>query len=101
MPLKDPFAYILAQCVANDVSLEWLCKKAKVSRRNIIRWRDNIPKSIQSLYRIDQVLKKLEAIDGVWDSHELESELDAIMNDPKRKARLIAGLEKIIEELKK
>jgi predicted transcriptional regulator len=58
--LPNPYEAILQKCNELDISISQLCKKAKVGRATIEKWKDNPPKTVRILARIEEAIKKLE-----------------------------------------
>jgi hypothetical protein len=59
--INDPYTYILQKCNDLDISISQLCKKTKVARATIEKWKDNPPKTAKILAKIQALFDKLES----------------------------------------
>ena len=59
--LDNPYQYIYKKCSDNNIPMDTLCKKLKISRANLKRWREHSPKSIQILAAIENYFQSLES----------------------------------------
>lgn len=57
---ENPYLYLLEKYNEADISMSFLCKKAKVSRATVEKWKEGPPKTLQILSELLKILKKLE-----------------------------------------
>jgi len=57
---ENPYLFVAQKCFEHDISIHKMCKDIKVHETTIAKWRDNPPKTLEIINKIEEYFKKLE-----------------------------------------